>query len=368
MADYREPVRPATEVIDALSAEIEADLDVEAGGIGWWNGHVGWQVSAQLGEYLIASCSGVATSLRHASLAVEEHRKTEYSLNYDRSTRAQALVGRVTGSEEKIAAFTAASPAEERREELQVIWVEQVLVSLAQALDRLAAVVLIVSGVRVNVVATDWAELTKMAKKEPNSGPSQDLRQGAFEDAGTTGRDRQGAILRIAVAWREHGPDDWLPWLMKSRNAAVHRAPRMMIHAMTTHKRRPSGLISPLYAQPDWVDTEAIVRGSRGGFASMFLEPSPQAVFEGLLASVTSLATAVADEARALWIERRSDPGLIVQNGVTWRPLDKASVHQFSGYGEAAPIVLEDIALPPSTERRMRAAKLMDDQIGEWES
>src|SRR5699024_11776269 len=62
----------ATEAIDALSAEVEADLDEVAGGIYWWNGHVGWMVSAQLGEYLLASCTGVGTSLRNASLAVDE--------------------------------------------------------------------------------------------------------------------------------------------------------------------------------------------------------------------------------------------------------------------------------------------------------
>src|SRR5699024_12193282 len=81
MTDYRDAGRPATEAIDALSTEIEADLDETAGGISWWNGHVGWMVSAQLGEYLLASCTGVGTSLRNASLAVEEHRRTEFSLN-----------------------------------------------------------------------------------------------------------------------------------------------------------------------------------------------------------------------------------------------------------------------------------------------
>src|SRR5699024_9411199 len=70
MTDYRDAVRPATEAIDVLSSEIEADLDEMAGGISWWNGHVGWKVSAQLGEYLLASCTGVGTSLRNASLAV----------------------------------------------------------------------------------------------------------------------------------------------------------------------------------------------------------------------------------------------------------------------------------------------------------
>lgn len=368
MADYRDPVRTATEAIDALSSEIAADLDEDAGGISWWNGHVGWRVSAQLGEYLLASCTGVATSLRHASLAVEEHQRVEFSLNHARSTRAQALFGRVTSRDEKIGAFTAASPGEERREELQSIWAEQVLVSLAQAFDRLAAVVLIVSGVRVDVIGTGWGELIKIAEKEPNSGPTQGMRQGTFADLGTEGRTRQGDILRVAGAWRKHGPEDWLPWLMKARNAGVHRAPRMQIHAMTTHKGRPSGVISPLYAQPDWVDTEAVVKGARGGFASMFLRPAPQSVFDGLLESVTSLATAVAAASRSLWIERRDEPGLIIQHGGTWRPLDKASVLRFPGYGEEAPIVLKEIALHPSTVRRMRAARLMDDQIGEWGS
>jgi len=368
MTDYRDAVRPATEAIDVLSSEIEADLDEMAGGISWWNGHVGWKVSAQLGEYLLASCTGVGTSLRNASLAVEEHRRTEFSLNHKRSARARSLFGRVSSRDEKIAVFMPASAAEERNENLQAIWAEQVLVSLAQALDRLAAVVLVVSGVKANVLGTDWNELMKIAEKEPRSGQTQGVRQGTFAASGTTGRDRQSELLQIAVAWNEHGPEDWLPWLLKARNGTVHRASRMRFHVMTTDKGQPSGLITPLYAQPDWADTEAVISASRGGLESMFLSSTPQAVFEGLLTSVASLSKAVVDASRQLWIDRRANPELIIQHGGTWRHLGKASVYQFPGYGDAAPTLASEIAVHPSAIRRLRAAKLMDDQVGKWRS
>lgn len=79
-------VEPATRAITTLSREVEADLDEIEGGIGWWIGHVGWQISAQPGGYLLSSCTGAADSPRRASIAVNKHRETEYSLNHARAT------------------------------------------------------------------------------------------------------------------------------------------------------------------------------------------------------------------------------------------------------------------------------------------
>ena len=353
--------------MDALSAEISADLDEEAGGIGWWNGHIGWKASAQLGEYLLSSCTGVSDSLAKAALAVEEHRKVEFSLNHNRGTRARKLAERPNSQEERIATLTSSSDGEVRREELQDIWVEQTLMSLAQTLDRLAAVVLVVAGVKVDVLRTDWGKLTELAEKARRSGPHQGVRQGVFADTGTLGRDRQNALLEIVSSPRDHGPEDWLAWLLKSRNTYVHRAPRMSIQLMITEKKRPAGTIKPLHAQPDWADTEAMIGASKQGLEAMFLESTPQEVFDGLRNSVCSLAAAVSVEARLLWIARRADPSLIIQHGGTWRPLDRASVLNFHGYGPAASTEFGEIAFNPSGVRRLRAARLMDDQVREWD-
>ncbi|WP_394217026.1 hypothetical protein [Brachybacterium vulturis] len=367
MSDYSRPVEPATRLLDELNTEISADLDEEAGGIGWWNGHVGWKVSAQLGEYLLASCTGVADSLKEASLAIEEHRRTEHGLNFARATRARKIAGRASSFDERIAALGGSTESELRREDIQKIWAGQALVSLAQVLDRLAAVVLVVAGVKVDVLRTDWGELSKLAARAPRSGVSQGIRQGVFADVGTPGRDRQNALLEIVASSEDHGPEDWLEWLLMSRNSYVHRAPRMNFHAMIVDKKRPAGTISPLHAQPDWADIEAMLGASRNGLEAMFLKPAPQSIFDGLRDSVSSLAVAVVQAVRDLWIERRADPSLIIQHGGTWRPLDKASVLQFPGYGPAAPTASKEVAVHPSSIRRIRAARLMGDQVGEWD-
>lgn len=367
MSDYRRIVEPATREIDALNAEISADLDEEAGGIGWWNGHVGWKISAQLGEYLLASCAGVADSLKSASLAIDEHRRTEYGLNHARSTRARALAGRVSSRDERIATMTSSTESEQRRDDLQQIWAEQTLVSLAQALDRLAAVVLVVAGVKVDVLRVDWGDLAKLAEKAPRNGAHQGARQGTFADAGTPGRDRQNTLLAIVASSVDHGPEDWLDWLQMSRNTYVHRAPRMNLQVMILDKQRPAGTIRPLHVQPDWADMEAMVGTSKDGLEAMFLKPTPQEVFEGLRDSVCALVVAVSRAARLLWVERREDPSLIIQHGGSWRPLDKATVLRFPGYGPAAPTAFKEVAFHPSTIRRLRAARLMDDQVGEWD-
>lgn len=367
MADYRARVRAATDAIDALSVEIEADLDEEAGGIGWWNGHVGWKTSAQLGTYLLASCTGVAESLRHASLVIEEHRQKEFGLNQDRIARARLLEGRPSSVDEKITALTAASDSERRREDLQSVYAEHALVSLAQSLDRLAAVVATVVGVRENVLGYDWGKLADLAEREPRSGPTNGIRQGLLADLGTPGRDLQHQVLTRVSAAHEHGPNDWLKWLIKSRNTAVHRAPRWSIPTMTVEKRRVSGLVSLPIAQPDWADTEAVARSSRGGSGSMFLTQAPQTIFEGLLESVVSLTASLAGECRQIWNARRQDPTLIIQAGASWRPVSKATLLDFPGYGDPAPTVAKEVAMNGGLIRRLRAAKLMGDQVHEWE-
>ncbi|MFC5272976.1 hypothetical protein [Brachybacterium sacelli] len=146
----------------------------------------------------------------------------------------------------------------------------------------------------------------------------------------------------------------------------MHRAPRMNFQVMITEKKRPAGTIRPLHAQPDWADTEAMIGASKQGLEAMFLESTPQEVLDGLRDSVCSLAAAVSEEARLLWIARRADPSLIIQHGGTWRPLDRASVLKFPGYGPAAPTEFGEIAFNPSGVRRLRAARLMDDQVHLW--
>ena len=63
MTSYRSAVEPVTSSVARLMDEILADLDDHQGGIGWWRGYVGWQVSAELGEYLLSACGGVSEAL-----------------------------------------------------------------------------------------------------------------------------------------------------------------------------------------------------------------------------------------------------------------------------------------------------------------
>lgn len=367
MTPHRSAVHSATSAALNLMNEIQDDLDIDQGGIIWWRGYVGWKVSAELGEYLLSACSGVAEAMIKASLAVKEHGEVSFARD-DALVRAWRQIGERGGSlDEMLGAHRTLGDAGQRREDRIDAWSEQTIVSLAQALDRAAAVVIIVAGINQNVIRTDWGKLESLAIKAPNNGPHQGLTHGKLADAGTDGRERQNAVLSYVSSASDHGPTDWLPWLIKQRNTMVHRAPRLVLQQMIGSRRQATGIIKPFPRQPDWVGTRAMIEASKTGLGSMSLDSAPQNVLEGLRGSVSTLLTALLEQSRELWLSRRADPSLIIQPGSSWNPLSKTAVLDFPGYGDPAPAQTSEIYLHPSLARRLRAARLTDEQVHLWD-
>lgn len=367
MTSYRSAVEPVTSSVARLMDEILADLDEAQGGIGWWRGYVGWQVSAELGEYLLSACGGVSEALIKASLAIQEYRESSCARDHALTQAWRAIAKRGGSRDELIGAQQALGDAGQRREDRLDAWLEQTIVSLGQALDRVAAVIVIVAGIKCDVIRTDWGELQKVAVKALKNGRGQGLRQGVLADVGTSGRERQNALLSDVLKPEDHGPEDWLSWLIAQRNTMVHRAPRMSLIQMVGTRARPTGVINPLPSQPDWVGTRAMIdAGKAGTMSSMFLVSTPQTVLEGLRGSMCTFLDQLLKETLYLWGARRSDPRLIVQPGGSWQPVPKSGTLSFPGYGEPASMVTKEIAVHPSMGRRLRAARLMDDQVHLW--
>jgi hypothetical protein len=328
--DYEKAVAGAVAALADLYQAILADLDEEGGGIRWWSPQIGWKRSALLGEYLLSSCTGTIEAITDASLAIEQFAQQEYADNH--WIQGQwAEVDKAGQSGNSYMEAIVRGPQQRRRARLIEMNRTASLSSLATALDRLAAVVAIIAGIKVRILRFDWGELDKTATTAARN-TKQDGLHGRFADPGTPGRERQNRLLELARTWPTLGPADWLPWLLKSRNTATHRAARMSWNVMLGTATRRQGLTELFWRQPEWSDTEAMLRTDpERGFQTLLLPQRPYDILNGLRQSTTDLVTALAVEANTLWCDRRTDPSLIVQNGGIWPDLDTADPLNFPG-------------------------------------
>lgn len=352
-----------------LRDSVFATLDLEKGGIGFITDQIGWRHSALLGEYLLSSIDGVSESLNTAARAADEYQRTQIAENMAWGKALKELGDHIPESEKIGLAKQALGEESTARDEKMRIYADHVLISLGQALDRLAAVVVIVAGLGVEVIRTDWRDLEQTAKKSMISGPPQGLRSTPFSDPESEGRRRQIELLDITTKWQDYGPTDWLPWLRAARNEAVHRAPKRSWRMMPKKPANPGDRAVEVYwAQPGWAETETVFRGIRKSYQEVFLMNRPYDVMQGLIGSVAQLVTAMLTEATELWSDRRADRSLIVQNPKAWPEYESSETLSFPGYGDKIVVGGDTVVLHPDTVTRMRAARLHQDQIREWKS
>jgi hypothetical protein len=89
-----------------------------------------------------------------------------------------------------------------------------------QALDRLAAAVVIIGGFEVkDAVGVDWRNIETIAEDLAKGSTKQRL-----QPPGSKGRAAQEALVAPVQNWPPFGPTDWLPWMRDTRNGMTHRA------------------------------------------------------------------------------------------------------------------------------------------------
>lgn len=352
-----------------LRDSVFATLDLEKGGIGFITDQIGWKHSSLLGEYLLSSIDGVSESLNTAARAADEYRKNEVAENTAWGMALKELGEHIPESEKIGLAKQSLGEYSIARDERMRIYSDHVLISLGQALDRLAAVVVIVAGLGVEVLRTDWGDLEQTAKKSRTSGSPEGLRSTIFSDPGSEGRHRQVELLDITTKWPDHGPTDWLPWLRDARNEAVHRAPKRSWKMMVKKPATPGDRAVEVYwAQPGWAETETVFRGIHKSYREVFLMNRPHDVMRGLIKSVAQLVAEMLDEAADLWNDRRANHSLIVQNPKAWPKFESSTTLAFPGYGDKIDLAGDTALLHPDTVTRMRAARLYEDKLREWKS
>lgn len=360
MADYIEPVRKSTRELIRFASELVDQLNLEHGSFRWWHGHTDYQRLALIADYLIQSTTGVADGLSDAALCAADHREGLYADNaWFRSTgQAVHRANPHADHEEYLRAFQR-GPHEERRARRVAASATHTLIHLVQALDRLAAVLVIISGISTDVIKAGWPALERLAAEE-------DRKRKIYTAPTAEGVAAQRALLATSRDWHQYGPPDWLPWLLQTRHASAHRASTTSWHlTMVDPDNRMTGLLRPLFRQPSRSEMHSLAVGPDSSDEShslaglLVLEDSAD-VLDGLVASTNDFVLHMLDAAEETWRRRRDNPSFVIQPGSQWK-LDTGEALRFAGYGKPARLQAADkLTVGTQLGRRLQAAKTMD--------
>lgn len=371
--DWERAVSPGVKGLTRVHSEVLADLDVEDGGVGWWQGMTSWRHLALLADYLLQSLSGAATSLQYAAYAAAEHRSVDSAMDF----RLRQYWKSDAATESPIPAGTDADRKSEARRAMSI---EQVLYHLAQCLDRMAPAVLIVGAFNVKDVRTaDWGALTLVYRKsslaDSEKSAVRNAAFGKFAPEGSRARNWQNALLEPLSKLELYGKPDWLPWLRETRNAATHRAPGIQWNMLKGRRGAPEGLHRGLARNPKWTDIENLVHQphDRRSLEEVVLAASTPDVLDGLVASTSGLAVALGDAMRSCWQLRRTEPRVLPQPARQWSDLKPEPALKFTGDGPPVPLLLgrgATVHVGTELSRRIRAARVLEDNKGRnaWES
>jgi hypothetical protein len=204
LEDYEKRVQSATDALDTFAGQLFEELDVvNGGGFRWWKGYCDWRRLALLADYLIASIQGASSALMAASLAADEVR-TGAAADSDAMQQAMERMRSSTAkpSHHDFAAALPRDAVARRRTRTIAFSIEHCLFHLGQALDRLAAAIILVGGFGIeDVFLAQWTWIIGLSKDlSGQSAPTKAQRKAKkspiitierVQETGTAGRDAQ---------------------------------------------------------------------------------------------------------------------------------------------------------------------------------
>ncbi len=345
---YLALVADAIASLDGLYQRLLDDLDIERHGLRQFHGHTDPPRAALISEYLVASTHGVRMSLADSAFSLSEYREQKFADErwvLDQLRRVPP--GSPSGA--YLAAMGRDEPAEKRNRRIR-LYSTHVFTHLAQALDRLAAIVVAIGALRTNLLKASWPTLADT--RIPELGVFAQTPEGAAR--------QQNYLAEVLKVANDAGPIDWLPWLLAARNTAVHRAPKIGMNVMTKGSMahgESSRLVDVFHRQPDWSDIEALATsGAKNeGLDDFLLIQEPNELLKGLVRSTAALADGTVGLSLELWSERTAEPGLLIQPAKQWpRTLNELS---FPGYDNPLDIIRTGaVHVSPDLALRMRAS------------
>ncbi|GAW48099.1 MULTISPECIES: hypothetical protein [unclassified Nocardioides] len=362
-ASWEDRVEPGTKAAGALLSAMHADLDDVLGGFGWWSGYTDQRRVALLSEYLMSSISGVSHALASASLQATTLAEKQFADAMWIHTRCLDVARtNPAASNDDFLASIQRGPSERRRMTEIEAAREHVFFHLAQTMDRLAASIIGVAALHVDIIRADWNDIRYALRRMDNGGKR------PLDDPGTDGRLAQEDLLKVIRSAVVVGPVNWMEWMLRQRDTAAHRAPKTSWMLLVSGGAPDPRTVFPFYRQPGWSEVEAMAStGVNGGPNDLLIMREPQQIVDHFVEHVTGVVEAAMIAMKSLWDRRRRERTLLVQPGVQWPNVMEHIALQFDGF-DASPlhVVGETIFTSPETSTRMSASKVMDSDRAFW--
>jgi hypothetical protein len=352
---YLAPVSPAIDALGTIYQAMLEQLDEDHHGFVWWRGYMDDRRLALIAEYLLASVSGVSESLADAAFLTNELGEQLFADETWTRNRIKHAHEAATSGTSVLKALHRSGNDERRGRRIRLAR-EHVFYHLAQAFDRLAAVVVGVGALKTAIIRADWRLVA-------NDG----LWKRSLGDQPERGRGAQSELRRAVLeALQSSGPDDWYRWIDATRNTNAHRAPKInMITLSKEPKGSPPRMIHLFERQPTWSMTEAIVGSQGQTLDEVWILKDPLGLVRGALNSTSSVVETVVELLTALWVQRRADPLLLVQPGAQWPKVLEEPLLNFPGYGDPIRLALQggQFRVSPDTGKRMRASGIFSPEL-----
>ena len=230
-------------------------------------------------------------------------------------------------------------------------------------MDRLAACLIGVAALQIDIVGADWSDIERAIKQEEKRG------RRAVDGTGPSGRAAQMNLLRIVEESVSDGPEDWLPWMLDLRNVNAHRAPKMSWLLMTGAGRKSDGLTTPFYLQPDWPEVESMVHSPAHAKDArhILLLRDPLATMHGFLDQVVQVVARSGAAMLDLWTSRCGEPTLLVQPGSQWKTVMERRQLRFQGFtNDVLKVHSKAVYMHPDNAKRLQASKVLDADTNFW--
>jgi hypothetical protein len=327
-----------------LSAQIAADLDSTAHGVGWWNGQLDATSLTLVSDHLVQCVESVQTNLVEARLHLLELQ--DFS-EQEEAFIAQPLVYTSDGRPNIPQHPARPTPLDDLASTMTDLHVAGFFRAVNSAFDCLGSAIIGVTGLAAPILTAGL------------KGTRKGLGEIKPVDDGTRFLVAFGAVLERLL--QAAGPQDWLPWVDQMRNMLVHRGRRF--HMASWEPRGAySDLVGPdgrrvrmawpvrhLPREPAVSDAIAMIPGS----AMPVLGEDMDKTIEGVMGSALGLCDGVAEELVRAWKQRRQQPGLVRQPVEQWPPLRPAARSAFPGYDpNAKPLRPDVIVTSPETIER----------------
>ncbi|HET7786371.1 MAG TPA: hypothetical protein VFL36_10390 [Myxococcales bacterium] len=352
-AMFRRAIDADLPVANALASEIRRDLSPTSFGIGWWSPHPDPPRRILISDHLLLCASGVAINIVEARLHLLELRDARTRWN-------QEFARRVQDSPSGLTMLAASNVRDELPRALASLHLGGLLRAVGSTLDCLAAVVIGVGALPLNILKADFSKMITYLTAPTRRAGLPRLHQELAE------------TLERAV--RTAGPEGWLEWATGYRNMLVHRGRQMNLSKIVPELSRivrPDGrevvrfqLVSVLPADPGRSEVEVWRDGDRSPF---LLSEDASLTVEGIYASTTRLVEDVSASMKDVWLRRRTEPSMIAQPRKQWELLEATRPSGFRGYAPGSlDISIREMHATQEFGLRLLSASLSDPQRTNW--